>query len=51
MKFVSLSALFATATAILFWQWIPHLHSALIGKNERRNKLLHRAILIGVGWW
>jgi len=40
MKFVSLSALFATATAILFWQRIPHLHSALIGKNERRNKLL-----------
>jgi len=42
MKFVSLSALFAAATAILFWQWIPHLHSALIDrKNERRNKL-HR---------
>jgi hypothetical protein len=40
MKFVSLSALFATPTAILFWQRIPHLHSALIGKNERRNKLL-----------
>jgi hypothetical protein len=41
MKFVSRSALVATATAILFWQWIPHLHSALINhKNERRNKLL-----------
>ncbi|HTF33087.1 MAG TPA: hypothetical protein VK714_05220 [Myxococcota bacterium] len=26
--------LFAAATAILFWQWMPHLHSALIGPPE-----------------
>ena len=26
--------LFTVVTAIFFWQWIPHLHSALIGPPE-----------------
>jgi hypothetical protein len=42
MKFVSRSALVATATAILFWQWIPHLHSALINQQERTEERLLR---------
>jgi hypothetical protein len=32
--FLGLFALFAAITAIVFWQWIPHLHSALIGPPE-----------------
>ena len=32
--FLGLFALFAAMTAILFWQWMPHLHSALIGPPE-----------------
>jgi hypothetical protein len=34
MAFVSLFALFAAVTMILFWQWVPHLHSALLGPPE-----------------
>jgi hypothetical protein len=30
----ALFALFAVMTVILFWQWMPHLHSALIGPPE-----------------
>jgi hypothetical protein len=32
--FLGLFALFAGMTAILFWQWLPQLHSALIGQPE-----------------
>jgi hypothetical protein len=32
--FFGLFALFTVMTAILFWQWMPHLHSALIGPPE-----------------
>jgi hypothetical protein len=32
--FFGLFALFAAMTMILFWQWMPHLHSALIGPPE-----------------
>ncbi len=32
--FLGLFALFAAMTAILFYQWMPHLHSALIGPPE-----------------
>jgi hypothetical protein len=32
--FIGLFALFAVMTAGLFWQWMPHLHSALIGPPE-----------------
>jgi hypothetical protein len=31
---LGLFALFSALTAILFWQWVPHLHSALIGPPE-----------------
>lgn len=34
VAFLGLFALFAAMTAILFWEWIPHLHSALIGPPE-----------------
>jgi hypothetical protein len=34
VTFVVLFALFAAMTAILFWQWMPLLHSALIGPPE-----------------
>ena len=34
LGFLGLFALFAAMTAILFWQWMPHLHSALIGPPE-----------------
>src|SRR5262245_47506700 len=34
MAFLGLFAFFAAITAILFWQWMPHLHSALIGPPE-----------------
>jgi hypothetical protein len=34
MLVLSLFALFSALTAILFWQWLPHLHSALIGPPE-----------------
>jgi hypothetical protein len=30
----ALFSLFAVTTVILFWQWMPHLHSALIGPPE-----------------
>jgi hypothetical protein len=32
--FLSLFVLFAAMTAFLFWQWMPHLHSELIGPPE-----------------
>ena len=32
--FLGVFSLFAAATAILFWQWMPHLHSALLGPPE-----------------
>ncbi|MFZ1102514.1 MAG: hypothetical protein WAN86_06670 [Hyphomicrobiaceae bacterium] len=32
--FVGVFSLFTAATAILFWQWMPHLHSALLGPPE-----------------
>jgi hypothetical protein len=31
---LGLFVLFSVMTAILFWQWMPHLHSALIGPPE-----------------
>jgi hypothetical protein len=31
---LGLFALFSALTAILFWQWVPHLHSALLGPPE-----------------
>jgi hypothetical protein len=34
VAFFGLFALFAVVTAVLFWQWMPHLHSALIGPPE-----------------
>jgi hypothetical protein len=34
VTFVVLFALFAAMTAILFWQWMPLLHSALMGPPE-----------------
>lgn len=33
-EFAGLLALFAAITAIMFWQWMPHLTSALIGPPE-----------------
>jgi hypothetical protein len=30
----ALFLLFSVMTMILFWQWMPHLHSALIGPPE-----------------
>src|SRR5262249_27030378 len=32
--FLTVLLLFTMATAIFFWQWIPHLNSALIGPSE-----------------
>jgi hypothetical protein len=34
MAFLSLFALFAAMTWALFWQWMPHLHSVLLGPPE-----------------
>jgi hypothetical protein len=34
VEFIGLFALYAVITASLFWQWIPHLQSALIGPPE-----------------
>jgi hypothetical protein len=34
VAFLGLFALFAATTAIVFWPWMPHLHSALIGPPE-----------------
>jgi len=34
VAFLGLFALFAVLTAILFWQWVPHFYSALIGPPE-----------------
>jgi len=32
--FPAIFVLFSLVTAIFFWQWIPHLNSALIGPPE-----------------
>jgi hypothetical protein len=34
LLFVGIFLLFAVVTAIFFWQWLPYLHSALIGPPE-----------------
>jgi len=34
VTFLGLFALFAAMTAILFWRWMPHFNSALIGPPE-----------------
>jgi hypothetical protein len=34
VTFLGIFALFAAITVILFWPWMPHLHSALIGPPE-----------------
>ena len=33
-RFVSVFLLFASTTAVFFWEWLPDLHSALIGPPE-----------------
>jgi hypothetical protein len=32
--FLAVFSLFTAATALFFWEWMPHLHSALIGPPE-----------------
>lgn len=34
VAFIGLFALYAAMTVVLFWQWMPHLQSALIGPPE-----------------